>query len=458
MNQDGASVTNDQAKAFREQALQVINASLEETPTQHPLDVPRIFEYDRPTLGGTVPLNLYRAVRLLALREVLGSKIANAVLAVSGKSVAQKMGIKSISDLVGVLRDFSIGKFDIEKETSDSLILVATECATCSGAPNIGEPLCSFETGLIAGGLESAFGKPVKVVETQCWGLGDKVCRWETRKASKHNGSDDQLEFMMTLANKAALTMENSVAVRQKNHELREAYHQLRESERLKKDLTAMIVHDMRTPLTAVIGSIETLTEMMEQRLAPQEEEILKISLSSGHTLLQMINDLLDVSKLEEHKLTLRKHPASMSRLVEQALSQVGILTMRKKLELKVEVPPNLPDLSVDKDRIVRVLVNLLANAVQHTQSGGRISVCASCGGGMINISVSDTGEGIPKEYHSKIFDKFVQAESHKTRKRSSSGLGLTFCKLVIEAHGGRIWVDSAPGVGSVFTFTLPLD
>lgn len=447
------------AKSFKDHALQIINANLEETEPQHPLDISQIFNYDRPTLGGTVPLKLYRTVRLLAFRETLGSKISSAILKVSGRSVAWKMGIQSIPELIQTLEELSVAKSYIEEQTDDRLVMVSKECATCSGMPAIGEAICQFEAGFIAGSLESMTGNLIEVVETNCWGLGDTVCRWEARRVESESYTADPLEMIMSLASKTASAIDSAEVIRQSNRQLREAYKRLRESERLKKDLTDMIVHDMRTPLTSVLGAVQTLGELMENKLSPQESELLGMSLSSGQLLLQMINDLLDISRLEEHKISLRRHPASISELVEDAVGHVNILTRRKKLKLNIEIPQGIPQVVVDKDRMVRVLTNLLGNAVKYTASGGSISVSATYDpdGGIVKLSVSDTGEGIPKEYHTKIFDKFVQVDSRKSRGRSSTGLGLTFCKLVVEAHGGSIWVESEPGMGSTFNFTVPI-
>lgn len=460
----GNRITGDLARSFREQALQIINASLEEAQTQHPLDVPRVFEYDRPSLGGSVPIPLYRVVRLLALREVVGSKISAAILNVCGRSVARKMRIRNVQELVCALENLSVGKLTSLKQTDDSVVLAATECATCSGLPNIGEAVCHFETGFIAGGLENVLGKSVGAVETQCWGLGDTICRWEAERdlevpQTGTNGLVDPLQILMSLAGKAAAAVDSAVAIRQKNRQLREAYHKLEESERLKKDLTDMIVHDMREPLNAVMGSIETLAEMTGSRLVPQESEVLNMAVSSGQSLLQMINDLLDISKLEERSLALRKSPTEIAELIERAANQVRILARRRGQKLDVQIAPDIPEVPVDRDRMMRVLVNLLGNAVRHTPRGGRISVGGDwdAAAKMIRITVSDTGEGIPKEYHAKIFDKFVQVESQQTRKRFSTGLGLTFCKLMTEAHGGSICVESEPGAGSTFTFTIPV-
>jgi len=451
-------VTGSELATLRKQALQIIHESLQDTRTQHPLDIPEIFKFDRPTLGDVVPIKLYRSIRLLAFREVLGSRISAALLSVIGRSVAKKMGIQSIPSLLSTLEDLSIGRTTIDEQADDRVILSNAECVTCSGVPNIGEPLCHFEAGFIASGLEQVLGGRFKVVEINCWGLGDRICRYEAKRVAGKNGSDT-LDILMQLASRASLAMENGIAVRQKNRELTQAYQQLRESDRLKKDLTDMIVHDMRVPLTVVLGSLENLTEAMGQ-LAPKDAKCLELAYSSTHQLVQMVEDLLDISKIEEQKVNLKKVRVPVAELVELAVKQAGMLAWHGKVQLSAEVNGKLPDLVVDRNRVVRILVNLLSNAAQHTPEGGRVSLFARFQPVLkeVQFSVSDTGEGIPKEYHHKIFDKFVQVESAKSRKRSSSGLGLTFCKLVTEAHGGSIWVDSEPGVGSTFTATFPVE
>ncbi|MCX6377421.1 MAG: ATP-binding protein, partial [Armatimonadetes bacterium] len=351
-------------------------------------------------------------------------------------------------ELLRTLQDFALGRISIEEQTDDRLVLTVTECATCSGAPNIGEPLCYFEAGFIAGAMDGELAEHVRADETKCWGLGDRVCRWEVRRDGRKDGGNgaDTLEIIMSLASRAAFAMENGIAVRQKNRELRRAYEQLRESERMKKDLTDMIVHDMRVPVNAVMGSIETLSDIMDVKLTPKESKLLEMALASGREAANMIDDLLDISRLEQQKMTLRKAAASVTELIERAVNQVGILARRKEISLETEIASGLPMLDVDRRRIVRVLVNLLSNAVQHTAPGGRIMLSAGSGDrNCVLIQVSDTGEGIPPEHHARIFDKFVQVESHKSRKRASTGLGLTFCKLVTEAHGGSIWVESSP-------------
>lgn len=453
-------MTRDTEKDFRKHALRIVMEGLESARNDHPLDAFAVFDYKRPTLGGTVPIELYRAIRLLAFREALGSKLAAAVLKVSGRSIGRKMRVTSIPELMQTMESFAVGKLTVESQSDSHVILTSTECATCSGLPNVGETFCHFEAGVIAGALEGVLGESVDAVETKCWGLGDGLCSWEVHTLDNSIAeSFEPLELVMTLAEQASSAMNSAYAIRESNRDLRAAYRQLRESERLAKDLTDMVVHDLRVPLTAMMGSIQTFAETMEIVPGSQEATLLQIALSSGDTMMQMINDLLDVSRLEEHKLSLRKRRVYLNELVDEAVNQLSIVIKRKRLKLNVAVTEDLPVVVIDHNRVLRVILNLLSNAIQHTPSGGRISIKVdySLDHKSIQISISDTGEGIPKSYLKKVFDKFVQVESHRSRKKLSNGLGLTFCKLVIEAHGGSIWVESEMEIGSTFHFTIPV-
>jgi signal transduction histidine kinase len=265
-------------------------------------------------------------------------------------------------------------------------------------------------------------------------------------------------EIVITLAEKAASSVDAALTIRRKNRELRRAYHELRESERLKKDLTDMIIHDMRSPLTSIIGSMELISDSLGSRFSDQESQILGIALTSGHALLSMIDDLVDVSRLEERRIVIDRRATRVQSLVLAAVHQVEIQAMRRGLTISADVPEGTPDIAIDRDLISRVLVNLLSNAIHHTPSGGRVSIIASGkpGGSTVEISVRDTGEGIPKEYHRRIFDKFAQVDTGQNRQKRSSGLGLAFCKLATEAHNGTISVDSEPDKGSTFTISIP--
>jgi PAS domain S-box-containing protein len=222
--------------------------------------------------------------------------------------------------------------------------------------------------------------------------------------------------------------------------------------DKVKNDLTHMIVHDLRTPLTSLMAGLQMLQPLEEDR------EILEISMAGGRTLLGMINDLLDISKMEEGLMSLDRSNFSLKELFDGAFQQVGWLAEEKGLDLRTEISPEVGLLSADLEKLRRVMVNLIGNAVKFTPTKGHITVTAQIDplNQEVMVGVRDTGEGIPKEAFERIFEKFEQVETRKAGKTKSTGLGLTFCKLVIEAHGGRIWVESEPGQGSTFFFTIP--
>jgi PAS domain S-box-containing protein len=234
--------------------------------------------------------------------------------------------------------------------------------------------------------------------------------------------------------------------------EIEALYDQMRSLDKVKNDLTHMIVHDLRTPLTSLIAGLQTIQPAEEDR------EILDISLSGGQTLLGMINDLLDISKMEEGLMNLDRSVFSLQELVNGAFQQVSWLADEKDLVMQAEISPEVLALEGDVEKLQRVMVNLLGNAVKFTPAKGSITVIAYMDplNQQLVVGIRDTGEGIPKEAFERIFEKFEQVESRKAGKTKSTGLGLAFCKLVIEAHGGKIWVESDSGHGSTFYFTIP--
>jgi len=239
--------------------------------------------------------------------------------------------------------------------------------------------------------------------------------------------------------------------------ELQESYRRLQEVEKLRDDLTHMIIHDLRTPLTSVIAGMQTLDVVGD--LNEDQREMMGIAVTGGQMLLGMINNLLDVEKLESGSMPLDYALLSAGELVASAVSQVASLAESQRLKLVQQIAADLPPLPGDENNLRRTLVNLLGNAIKFTPSGGTVTVEArpSEAGQSVVFSVRDTGEGIPAEAFGRIFDKFGQVASRRGGRTMSTGLGLTFCKLAVEAHGGRIEVESAPGHGSTFCFTIPL-
>jgi len=243
-----------------------------------------------------------------------------------------------------------------------------------------------------------------------------------------------------------------------------------KELERMREDLTHMIVHDLRSPLTGIIGGLHLLREAIENP-GSQIEILLDIATSSSQRMLELVNSLLDISQLEAGQMRLEIETRSLPDLVEGAHERVAPLALKDGIALQVYLPPGLSQVAVDEDLVTRVLVNLLDNALKFSAQGSVVRVEANevnatptfeesseiTSQRYISVSVTDTGTGIPEEYREKIFEKFSQIEEQESRRGRGSGLGLTFCKLVVEAHGGHIWVESQAGQGSTFIFTLPV-
>ncbi len=239
--------------------------------------------------------------------------------------------------------------------------------------------------------------------------------------------------------------------------QVQDNYKRLQDLEHQRDDLTHMIIHDLRTPLTSLISGMQTLDVVGD--LNPIQLEMMGNAVTGGESLLGMINDLLDVEKMESGAMQLDYDVLFAEDLVDSAVSQVTALAEESQLTLIRSVAGGLPQLLGDKNKLRRTLVNLLGNSIKFTPSAGTVSVSAQFAedGTSIEFSVSDTGEGIPPESFSRIFEKFGQVESRKAGRKMSTGLGLTFCKLAVESHGGRIRVESSPDQGSTFYFTVPL-
>lgn len=237
--------------------------------------------------------------------------------------------------------------------------------------------------------------------------------------------------------------------------EVQSNYKRLQELETLRDDLTHMIVHDLRTPLTSLMTGLQTIPLVGD--LNDIQQEMVDMGIEGGQTLIGMINDLLDIDKMEAGSVTLDYAELAPAELIARAALQVANLAKNNALTLVQSVAPDTPAFDGDADKLRRVLVNLLGNAIKFTPEGGAITITARpIEGDALEFTVSDTGEGIPPDSFERIFEKFGQVESRKAGRKMSTGLGLTFCKMAVEAHGGRIWVDSTPGAGSVFSFVLP--
>ena len=239
-----------------------------------------------------------------------------------------------------------------------------------------------------------------------------------------------------------------------KNRQLQENYDQLRKLEELRDNLTHMIVHDMRSPLMGITGHLESLEKDAGKKLNSSELAILRDARSSGLVVAGMVNSLQDVNRLELGQMRLNVTTSDMEVLIQNALNSLGSLTKQvSPLYQKQSLPVIV---NCDAHLVTRVIANLVGNAIKFTPEGSKVAISVERHGKGAKLCVADTGSGIPAKYHEKIFDKFWQVETRQQGKVYSTGLGLTFCKLAVEAHGGEIGVESEVGKGSTFWFTLP--
>jgi signal transduction histidine kinase len=216
------------------------------------------------------------------------------------------------------------------------------------------------------------------------------------------------------------------------------------------------MVHDLRNPLTGIAAALTMVLEGYMGELSPPHREVLSIAHHSSESMMQLVNAILDVNRLESGRMPVQLLAVSVVDLVREAVQTQAALAHRKQLQLESDVPPDLPLVRADLNLIQRVLQNLIGNAVKFTPEGGCVQVIARLGqessvAPVVQISVRDTGPGIPLEIQSQLFQKFVTGGQHE----HGSGLGLTFCKLAVEAHGQRIWMDRTAEKGATLTFSL---
>jgi signal transduction histidine kinase/DNA-binding response OmpR family regulator len=268
-----------------------------------------------------------------------------------------------------------------------------------------------------------------------------------------HEFTPKELQLLSTLADHAAIAIENVRLLR----EIQAKSRQLEAASRHKSEFLANMSHELRTPLNAVIGFSEVLLQRMFGDLNDKQDEYLKDIYASGQHLLSLINDILDLSKIEAGRMELASAPFHLPSALENAVTLVKERAGRHGITLQLDIDPRLGELVGDERKVKQILLNLLSNAVKFTPEGGRISLKAVRRDGLVQIAVTDTGVGIAREDQAAIFDEFRQVGSDETRKQEGTGLGLTLAKKFVELHGGRIWVESEVGSGSTFTFTLPV-
>jgi signal transduction histidine kinase len=264
--------------------------------------------------------------------------------------------------------------------------------------------------------------------------------------------SDTEVHLLKTFADQAVIAIEN---VRLFN-ELQLANRGLEAASQHKSEFVANMSHELRTPLNSIIGFPEVLTERMFGELNEKQDEYLKDINASGQHLQSLINDILDLSKIEAGRMELELTDFHLPTALANAMTVVRERAARRGIALHADVDERLGQIQADERKIRQVVLNLLSNAIKFTPEGGRINVRAMPGDGVVEVSVSDTGVGIAPEDQEAIFEEFRQVGT-AAKRVDGTGLGLALSRKFVELHGGRIWVTSEVGIGSTFTFTIPM-
>ena len=260
------------------------------------------------------------------------------------------------------------------------------------------------------------------------------------------------LKLLQTFATQSVVALHNAQLFR----EIEEKGRELEIANKHKSQFLANMSHELRTPLNAILGYTELILDNIYGDVPEKIQEVLERLEKNGRHLLGLINDVLDLSKIEAGQLTLSLNEYSMGEVVQTVFTSVEALAAEKKLELKSRIPPDLSIARGDEQRIAQVLLNLLGNAIKFTDEG-EVRVAVTDSDETFLVSVTDTGPGLSEADQEIIFGEFQQADDSNTREKGGSGLGLSISKKIVEMHGGRIWVESDVGKGSTFRFTLPV-
>jgi signal transduction histidine kinase len=337
------------------------------------------------------------------------------------------------------LRDFAVSEAQTElgRAARENRPVELTELAAMPSAP--------LRDILLAAGFHSALIVPL-VRGGRVFG----ALVMQRRAAGKFGGST--VEILQTFASQSVLAIQNARLFR----EIEDKSHQLQVASQHKSQFLANMSHELRTPLNAVLGYAELLLDGIYGELSDKARSVLERVQRNGKHLLGLINDVLDLSKIEAGQLTLATEDYAMQAVVHSVVSATESLATAKGLSLVSSVPRDLPMGRGDERRLTQVLLNLVGNAIKFTDHGS-IGIAVAVSNGCFELAVSDTGPGIAKADQARIFEEFQQVDSSSTRQKGGTGLGLAISKRIVEMHGGSITVDSEPGIGSTFHVVVPV-
>jgi signal transduction histidine kinase len=395
--------------------------------------------FDR--LGFVPPEEDKRILRRIRLTAERLSVLMQEIVASDkrGVSVADQLQLRDTADRLAIeLNELGAELANTTTEKTDDLIAENARAFASSRNLFVGVAAAAIVLALLLGFVLS-------------WSLIGPIQRIDARLAaiassdfSEHVDVNNRDELGALAAN-----------VNRMNDELRRLYAELEAASRHKSEFLANMSHELRTPLNAIIGFSQVLRERMFGEVNPKQEEYLDDILSSGNHLLSVINDVLDLSKVEAGQVELQVAPFSLREALERGVVMVRERAAKGGVQVALATDPAVDVVEGDERRVRQVIFNLLSNAVKFTPAGGAVDVRAAQLDGEVIVSVADTGPGIAPGDHERIFEEFRQTEAG-VEQREGTGLGLTLSKRLVELHGGRIWVDSELGKGSTFVFTLP--
>ena len=364
--------------------------------------------------------------------------------------------ITTMSQKLKAFRDLNVGKVIIEKQRSEAIVQ-----SIADGIIVVDRKLKIITINSIAANLANV--KSMLATNNHFLDVFDNRELYRHLKHTAETGTPPKLESDLLTIERSQKLQYYKFAITPVISEaedvigailLLQDVTKLKELDNLKSEFVATASHELRTPLTGMAMSLNLLVETTENKLSESESELLDTAVEDVERLRSLVNDLLDLSKIESGKIELDFVAVKVDFLLDKAISALQIQAQQKEITLVKQSPSEDIQVKVDANKIIWVLTNLIANALRYSEPGSEIEIGATARNTWVEIFVTDYGAGIPLEYQGQIFDKFVQVKTDKDV--GGSGLGLAICKEMVQAHGGRIWVDSTLGEGSTFTFTVP--
>ncbi|MEM8719467.1 MAG: ATP-binding protein [Cyanobacteria bacterium P01_G01_bin.39] len=394
---------------------------------------------------------------MITATEKIASGEYDIVLQVKSKDELGMLGqeITTMSQKLKAFRDLNVGKVIVEKQRSDAIVQ-----SIADGIIVVDSELKIIAINPIAANIANV--KSMLATNNHFLDVFSDRTLYQHLKHTAETGKSPQLEDDILTVERDQHTQYYKFAITPVVTEtesvvgailLLQDVTTLKELDHLKSEFVATASHELRTPLTGMAMSLNLLAETTEDKLSESESELLDAAVEDVERLRGLVNDLLDLSKIESGKLELDFVDVGVNFLLDKAVSALNIQAEQNQVKLVKQPLSEDIKTKADANKIIWVLTNLIANALRYSDPGGEIKIGAVSRNTWVEIFVADHGTGIPLEYQGKIFEKFVQVETEKDV--GGSGLGLAICKEMVQAHGGRIWVDSTVGEGSIFTFTI---